>query len=148
MNTHTTVEQFNQAVEHLSQHQIPVIAHLILGLPGESRKMILESVKHLAVLPVSGVKLQLLHVLKNTPLAKIYETSPFPIFSLEEYCDLVVDCVELLPPEMVIHRLTGDGPKKLLIAPLWSSDKKRVLNTIQKRLKERDTWQNHLPYTN
>ena len=141
MNTHTTVEQFNQAVEHLSQHQIPVIAHLILGLPGESRKMILESVKHLAVLPVSGVKLQLLHVLKNTPLAKRYETSPFPIFSLEEYCDLVVDCVELLPPEMVIHRLTGDGPKKLLIAPLWSSDKKRVLNSLNQRFVARNSWQ-------
>lgn len=141
MNTHTTLEQFEDAVTRLSQHQIPVIAHLILGLPGENREMMLESVKHLSTLPISGVKLQLLHVLKNTPLAKIYETTPFPVFSLEEYCDLVIDCVELLPPDMVIHRLTGDGPKKLLIAPLWSGDKKRVLNTLNQRFASRNSWQ-------
>ena len=86
-------------------------------------------------------KLQLLHVLKNTDLALLYEKAPFPVFSLEEYCDFVVTSIEHLPPEMVIHRLTGDGPRSLLIAPLWSTDKKRVLNTIRKRFQERDTWQ-------
>ena len=71
----------------------------------------------------------------------LYEKEPFPLFSLEEYCDFVIDCLALLPPEMVIHRLTGDGPRSLLIAPLWSTDKKRVLNTIQKRMRERNIWQ-------
>lgn len=141
MNTHTTVEQFDSAVMALHQRGISVITHVILGLPGESRTMMLETIKHVASLPVDGIKLQLLHVLKNTALAKIYEAEPFEIFSLEEYCDFVIDCVELLPPDMVIHRLTGDGPRALLIAPLWSTDKKRVLNTIQKRFIERDTWQ-------
>ena len=118
-----------------------MIAHVILGLPGETKEMMLESVKHIASLPVSGIKLQLLHVLKGTQLALEYEKQPFSLFELEEYCDFTIDCLEILPPDMVIHRLTGDGPRSLLIAPLWSTDKKRVLNTMQKRLKERDTWQ-------
>jgi radical SAM superfamily enzyme len=109
--------------------------------------MMLDTIQHVASLPVAGIKLQLLHVLKNTKLASMYAENPFPIFSLEEYCDFVIDCVELLPPDMVIHRLTGDGPRKLLIAPLWSTDKKRVLNTIQRRFTERDTWQGKY-YTN
>lgn len=141
MNTHTTVEQFDTAVMALHERGISVITHVILGLPGESRVMMLETISHVASLPVDGIKLQLLHVLKNTALAKMYEAEPFEVFSLEEYCDFVIDCVELLPPNMVIHRLTGDGPRALLIAPLWSTDKKRVLNTIQKRFVERDTWQ-------
>lgn len=88
-----------------------------------------------------------LHVLEGTDLAAFYKTNPFPIFSLEEYCGFVVDCIELLPPNIVLHRLTGDGLRKLLPAPFWSTDKKCVLNTIQKRLKERDTWQGKQRYT-
>lgn len=141
LNTHTTVEMFDKAVSRLEARNIPVIVHVILGLPGESNDMMLETIKHLASLPISGVKLQLLHILKGTKLGLEYEDKPFPLFELEEYCDFVIDCLELLPCNMVVHRLTGDGPRKLLIAPLWSTDKKRVLNTIQKRLKERDTWQ-------
>ena len=141
MNTHTTVEQFDAAVYALCSRGIQVITHVILGLPGETREMMLDTIRHVAALPVSGIKLQLLHVLKNTRLAAMYQESPFTVFELEEYCDFVIDCVELLPPEMVIHRLTGDGPRALLIAPLWSTDKKRVLNTIQRRFVERDTWQ-------
>ena len=179
LNTHTTVEQYDSAVFALSSRGISVITHVILGLPGETREMMLETVKHVASLstiyksqtqhkdtceaqndtvkphkinpptlnnmtqrlPHFGIKLQLLHVLRGTALASQYEATPFELFELEEYCDFVIDCLELLPPEMVVHRLTGDGPRKLLIAPLWSTDKKRVLNTIQKRLKERNTWQ-------
>ena len=141
LNTHTTVELFDDAVEKLQTRGIPVIAHIILGLPGETKNMMLETVSHVATLPVSGIKLQLLHILKGTKLATEYATNPFPLFDLEEYCDFVIDCLEILPPDMVIHRLTGDGPRKLLLAPLWSTDKKRVLNTINKRLAERDTWQ-------
>lgn len=139
-----TYEQYLSAVDALTERHLPVITHLILGLPGETKEMMLASVDAVAQLPVSGIKLQLLHVLKNTDLAQLYETSPFPVFSLEEYCDFVVTCIEHLPPEMVIHRITGDGPRSLLIAPLWSTDKKRVLNTIQRCFRERDTWQGKL----
>ena len=141
MNTHTTVEQFDAAVASLSSKGISVIAHVILGLPGETIEMMKDTIRHVAALPVSGIKLQLLHVLHGTALADQYRNTPFPIMELEEYCDLVIDCLQLLPPDMVIHRLTGDGPRRLLIAPLWSTDKKRVLNTIHHRLKERDTKQ-------
>lgn len=144
MNTHTTVEQFDDAVHRLHSRGIAVIAHVILGLPGESKDMMLETISHIATLPLSGVKLQLLHVLKGTRFADMYAREPFETFELENYCDFVVDCLERLPADMVIHRMTGDGPRKLLIAPLWSTDKKRVLNTIHKRLHERDTWQGKL----
>lgn len=144
LNTHTTVEMFDEAVAKLHARGIPVITHIILGLPGETRDMMLDTVKHVASLPVSGIKLQLLHILKRTTLSEEYLTDPFPVFDLEEYCDFVIDCMELLPPDMVVHRMTGDGPRKLLIAPLWSTDKKRVLNTIHKRFVERDTYQGRL----
>ena len=139
-----TYEQYLSAVDALKERNLTVITHLILGLPGETEEMMLASVDAVAHLPVDGVKLQLLRVLKHTDLALLYETNPFPVFSLEEYCDFVVTCIEHLPPEMVVHRITGDGPRSLLIAPLWSTDKKRVLNTIHKRFRERDTWQGKL----
>ena len=93
---------------------------------------------------IFGVKLQLLHVLKGTPLADMYIKQPFELFTLDDYCDFVVDCIERLPKDMVIHRMTGDGPRSLLVAPLWSTDKKRVLNTINKRFEVRDTYQGRL----
>ena len=139
-----TYEQYLSAVDALKERNLTVITHLILGLPGETEEMMLASVDAVAHLPVDGVKLQLLHVLKHTDLALLYETNPFSVFSLEEYCDFVVTFIEHLPPEMVVHRITGDGPRSLLIAPLWSTDKKRVLNTIHKRFQERDTWQGKL----
>lgn len=141
LNTHTTVEQFDDAVKRLTARNIPVTAHLILGLPGETKEMMLASIDHLAHSKISGIKLQLLHILKGTGLAALYETAPFPLFTLEEYCDFIVDCIERLPEDIVIHRITGDGPRALLLAPLWSTDKKRVLNTIQKRFLVRNTWQ-------
>lgn len=136
-----TLSQYETAVYALHQQGISVITHLILGLPEETRDMMLASVRYVSKLPVDGIKLQLLHVLRQTDLGHRYETAPFPLFTLEEYCDFIVDCISLLPPEMVIHRLTGDGPRSLLLAPLWSTDKKRVLNTIQKRFLERNDWQ-------
>ena len=141
MHTQTTLHLFDDALSRLTQAGIPVIAHLILGLPGETKEMMKKSVAYLASSSISGIKLQLLHVLKGTDLAKRYEADPFPVFSLDEYCDFVIDCVEMLPPHIVIHRLTGDGPKTLLIAPLWSADKKNVLNTLNRRFVERDSWQ-------
>lgn len=141
------LSQYEAAVFALRARGIEVITHLILGLPGETKEQMLASVSHVAGLPVQGVKLQMLHVLKNTDLGILYEKEPFLLFSLEEYCDFVIDCIAMFPPEMVIHRLTGDGPRSLLIAPLWSTDKKRVLNTIQKRFRERDMWQGKNNFT-
>lgn len=135
---------FTQAVTQLRERDIQVITHLILGLPGESPSMILESVRTVAALPINGIKLQLLHVLKHTDLAAYYEEVGFPVYTLEEYVELVIDCLELLPQDIVIHRLTGDGPKDLLIAPMWSTRKRSVLNMIHKRLQERNTYQGRL----
>lgn len=136
-----TLDCFHEAVTRLSRLGIPVIVHVILGLPGESRQQMLETVSHVGRLPVFGIKLQLLHVLSDTDLGRLYQQRPFPLFTQEEYCEMICDCLEILPETITIHRLTGDGPKELLIAPLWSSAKRSVLNQIQKTLKNRDTWQ-------
>lgn len=136
-----TLQQYEKAVYALHERGISVITHLILGLPGETKDAMRASVSYVASLPVDGIKLQLLHVLKETDLGTLYQKEPFPLFTLEEYCSFVAECISLLPPDMVVHRLTGDGPRNLLLAPLWSTDKKRVLNTIQKQLKEADLWQ-------
>ncbi len=132
---------YEQAVFALKSRNIPVITHVILGLPGETVSQILETIHYLAHSPMDGIKLQLLHILKDTDLFDMWKQHPFHIYSMEEYCDLVVDCIQQLPEHIVIHRITGDGPRSLLAAPLWSTDKKRVLNTIQKRFRERNTWQ-------
>lgn len=121
---------FDRAVSDLSLRNLPVIVHLILGLPGESGQDVLESVKYVNRLPVSGIKLQLLHVLKGTDLAEDYRSGRFQVLSREDYLDLVMECVAHLRPDIVIHRLTGDGPKNLLIAPAWSSGKRSVLNEL------------------
>ena len=125
---------FDDAYRRLTNAGLKVVVHVILGLPGESEADILETIDYLAKLqPVLfGVKLQLLHVLKGTRLAEMYQKNPFHIYDLDEYCHLVGDCLKHLPAETVIHRLTGDGPKKLLIAPIWSGNKKLVMNTMTK----------------
>ena len=138
LNTKFSLEVFEKIYAKLKEKGICVIAHVILGLPGESEAEMKQSVKYLASLtPVlDGIKLQLLHILEGTELAQMYREKPFKIFSLEEYCRLVVDCLKLLPPQTVIHRMTGDGPKKILVEPKWSADKKRVLNTLNKMIRE------------
>lgn len=115
-----------------------VIVHVILGLPGETREDMLDTVKYLSRLTptLDGIKLQLLHVLKGTQLAKEFEKEKFHILSLSEYSELVTDCIKLLPEETIVHRITGDGPKKLLIEPAWSADKKRVLNCLMQKFRE------------
>ena len=132
------LEVFEDTYRRLKADGFEVIVHVILGLPGETREDMLETVRYLSLLtPVpDGIKLQLLHILKGTELAREYEADPFPLFTLDSYCDLVVDCLKLLPPQTVVHRLTGDGPKRLLIEPQWSADKKRVLNTLSRRIRE------------
>lgn len=132
---------FYKAVSALNDAGLDIVVHLILGLPGESKDDILESVKYVCALPIQGIKLQLLHILKNTDLETLYNLHPFKVLSLNEYVDLVIDCLEHIPPHIVIHRLTGDGNKSLLIEPLWSKDKKKVLGTLQKRIQERESYQ-------
>lgn len=125
---------YDDAVDRLNAAGIKVITHVILGLPGESKTDMLATVDYVCKSGAWGIKLQLLHVLKGTDLADYYEKNPFYIMELEEYADFLVECLKRIPESMVVHRITGDGPKRLLIAPLWSGDKKRVLNTINKKL--------------
>lgn len=127
---------FTDSLNNLRSRGLEVIVHVILGLPGENKTRMLETVSWLGKQDIQGIKLQLLHILKGTELARLYEESHFPVLEMEEYLDLIMDALSLLPPEIVIHRLTGDGPKNLLIAPLWSANKRLVLNTLTRRLKE------------
>lgn len=121
---------FTDAVKRLNNSDIKVIVHMILGLPGESDEMMLDTARFIANSGAWGIKLQLLHVLKGTDLADDYNNHPFETMTMDNYIRLIGRIIELLPPDMVIHRLTGDGPKKILIAPLWSADKKRVHNSL------------------
>lgn len=139
-----TLPVFHQAVEALHTRNLEIITHVILGLPGETKEMMLDTIRHLNTLPINGIKLQLLHILKHTDLADYYTQTSFHVLTLEEYVDLVISCLEICRPDLVIHRLTGDGPKDLLIAPTWSSAKRQVLNTIHKELKARNTYQGKL----
>ena len=129
---------FEDAFRRLKEAGLSVIVHVILGLPGESKEDMLSTVRYLSSLDpeLDGIKLQMLHVLKGTDLAKEYEENPFHILTLEEYTEIVIDCLKVLPARTVVHRFTGDGPKKLLIEPQWSWDKKKVLNYMNKAIKE------------
>jgi radical SAM protein (TIGR01212 family) len=135
---------FDRAVSDLAKLNINIIVHVILGLPNETIDDMLETTTYISTLPIVGIKLQLLHILKNTDLAKYYHETNFHILSLEEYSDIVIRIIERLPEHIVIHRITGDGPKSLLIEPVWSSHKKFVLNTINHNFKSRETWQSKL----
>lgn len=128
-----TLEVYNKAVADLHKIGINVVTHIILGLPGESKNDMLKSVEY-ACKVTDGIKLQLLHILKGTDLAKDYEQGKFEVLTLEQYTEIIKECVQIIPENVVIHRLTGDGAKKDLIAPLWSADKKTVLNTINRAL--------------
>lgn len=136
------LEVFEDCVRRLKEADIPVVVHTILGLPGETPEDIRNTMIYLSHLPIQGIKLQLLHILKGTDLGELYEQGALPEpMGLEEYVDLVISCLELLPGDLVVHRITGDGPRRLLLAPLWSTHKKLVLNRISQGMKERDTWQ-------
>ncbi len=130
-----TLEVYDKAVADLHKIGINVVTHIILGLPNESKEDMLNSVKY-ACKVTDGIKLQLLHILKGTDLAKDYEQGKFEMLTLEQYTEIIKECVQIIPENVVIHRLTGDGAKKDLIAPLWSADKKTVLNTINQALKD------------
>ena len=127
---------FEKAVNDLAERHIPVIVHVILGLPGENRETLLHTIDCVNRLPIQGIKLQLLHVLSDSDLAEIYEAGEYIPLTKEEYIALVGDCIAHLREDIIIHRLTGDGDKNTLLAPLWSLRKRDVLNSIHKYLKE------------
>lgn len=131
-----SLEVYNEAVKKLKIIGVNIVVHIILGLPNESEEDMLESVKYVCQSQIDGIKLQLLHIIAGTDLAKDYEKGLFKTLEFDEYVELIAKCVAIIPKNIVIHRLTGDGAKKDLIAPLWSADKKRVLNAINKALRE------------
>ncbi len=135
---------YDEAMKKLRAIGVETVVHAILGLPGESTAQMLDTVRYIDASGAAGIKLQLLHILRGTDLASYYQETGFPVLTMEEYVDLVIRCLEVSRPDLVIHRLTGDGPKDLLIAPLWSQAKRTVLNTIHKELKRRGTFQGRL----
>ena len=135
---------YDEAAAHLKEAGAMVITHMILGLPGESREDILQTARYIGSSGADGIKLQLLHILQNTPLASLYEQGECTVMSEREYVSLVADIIAILPPQMVIHRLTGDGNPHELIAPRWSGDKRHVLNAINHELKVRKITQGQL----
>lgn len=140
MNTCYTPEAYEKAADALISRGIRVVTHLILGLPGETEEMMLESVRRVCSRPVFGIKLHLMNIVKTSPL---YRAMPdyVPFASIEEYVDLAVRCLEIIPPEVTIHRLTGDVPRKILVSPEWSYKKRTILNMINSELKTRGTRQ-------
>lgn len=128
---------YDEAVKNLKSIGAEVVTHVILGLPGESKEQMLETVAYSSKVS-DGIKLQLLHVLKDTKLYEMYQKEPFKIFSMEEYTELLCRCIEIIPKNVVIHRMTGDGDKRLLVEPMWSGNKKVVLNYINKVFSEKD----------
>ncbi|MGN0481441.1 MAG: TIGR01212 family radical SAM protein [Lachnospiraceae bacterium] len=138
------LEVYDDAVKRLHANNIDVVTHLIIGLPHETPEMIIESAKYVAGNKVSGIKLQLLHVLKGTDLARLYAQNEFSVLSMEEYFDIIGPILPILPPDMVIHRITGDGPKKLLIAPMWSANKHNVLNSLTRYIMDNNIVQGSL----
>ena len=135
------LEVFEDAYRRLKEAGLTVVVHVILGLPGETKEEMLETVDYLGKIPVYGIKLQLLHILKGSQMATEYEKNPFSLMELEEYLDLILTCVARLPQSVVIHRLSGDGAKALLIGPAWSANKKLVLNRMMQKFRENGIFQ-------
>ncbi len=130
-----------EAVEKLRKRNIRVCAHIIYGLPQETHEMMLDTGRAVAAMDVQGIKIHLLHLMRKTPMVKQYEAGLLRFLEKDEYVKLIVDTLEFLPPEMIVHRLTGDAPRDLLMGPMWSLKKWEVLNAIDDELKSRETWQ-------
>ena len=131
------LEVFDECVRRLKEMDIPVIVHVIIGLPGENAEMVYQTIRHLNTLKISGIKLQMLHWLSDSDLGRLYLADPgrYHPLTMEEYTDIVSECIARLDPDIVIHRLTGDGSDETLLAPLWTKDKLKVLNQIRHELK-------------
>lgn len=134
------IDKFNDKISTNDNH-IHIIVHTIIGLPGETYDDMVNTVRYINKFPIHGIKLQLLHILKNTDLAIEYEKNPFKVLSLEEYTDILIKLLKNIRPDIVIHRMTGDGPKNILIAPEWSKNKRNVLNQINRQLSIQDVIQ-------
>lgn len=137
-------QTYVDGVEKLRKHNIRICSHIINGLPLENYDMMMETAREVAKLDVQGIKIHLLHLLKKTPMVKQYEKGMLEFMSADDYIKLVCDQLEVIPPEMVVHRLTGDGPADLMIGPMWSLNKWQVLNGIEAELKNRNSWQGKL----
>jgi len=141
INRGHTLDCFDKAVKELRKRNIDVVVHIINGLPNETKEMMLETVSHINSLDVQGIKIHLLHIMKGTKLGRIYLDNPFKTLTKDEYVDITVEQIKLLDKDIIIHRLTGDAPKELLIEPLWSLKKFVIMNDIDKRLREHNDHQ-------
>ena len=141
INRGYTLEVFEEAIKNLKDRNIDFVVHSIFGLPGETKEDMLSTVNYIAQSGAKGVKFHVLHLMKNTPLVKLYEKGELEFLSQEDYIDLLCKSVCMLPQDMVIHRLTGDAPRDLLIGPMWSLKKWEVLNSIDKAMEENDIYQ-------
>jgi len=126
------ISVYDETMNRLRELGVHIIVHMIIGLPGETKEDMLDTVRYIVQSGANGIKLQLLHVLRGTVLEKMYEEGVFRALTFAEYADILCDCLKELPPDMVVHRFTGDGPKNILVAPLWSADKKRVINDLNR----------------
>lgn len=135
------LEIFEEAVKRLRERNIDVVVHVIFGLPGESREDMLNTIEYLSQMDVQGIKLHLLHLMKNTPLEILYNKGMLKLLEMEEYLELITTAITILPEGIVVHRLTGDAPRELLIGPIWSLRKWEVLNAIDKKLQDEDLYQ-------
>ena len=136
-----TLDEFDEMVKKLRERNINVLVHIINGLPFESDDMMLDTVRHLNKLDIQGIKIHMLHIIKDTEMARLYEKTKFHILSKEEYIDIVIKQLELLNPKIVINRITSDPDKDLLVEPRWLCDKCQLLNDIDKEMKKRNTYQ-------
>lgn len=135
------LEVFEEAVRKLREKKVDVVVHVIFGLPGETREDMLSTIEYLSRMDIQGVKLHLLHLMKNTPLERLYDQGKLRLLEMEEYLELITTAVTMLPENIVVHRLTGDAPRDLLIGPMWSLKKWEVLNAIDKKFEEEDLYQ-------
>ena len=140
MNLCYTLSEYDDAVDRLISRGIKVVVHLILGLPGESREMMLESVKHVCSQPIFGLKLHMFNLVKGSRM-ELTHPDYVSFETIDEYVDLLISAVELVPPSVTLHRISGDAPRSTLIAPEWSYMKRTILNTIHKEMRDRNTWQ-------
>lgn len=126
------ISVYDETMNRLRELGVHIIVHMIIGLPGETKEDMIDTVRYIVRSGANGIKLQLLHVLRGTVLEEMYEEGVFRALTFDEYADILCDCLKELPPDMVVHRFTGDGPKNILVAPLWSADKKRVINDLNR----------------
>ena len=135
------LEIFEEAMKKLKERNIDVVIHDILGLPGETKEEMLKTIDYIAHSGAKGIKFHLLHLMKQTPMIKVYEKGELEFLSQEDYIGLIIKGISIIPKDMVVHRLTGDAPRELLIGPMWSLKKWEVLNSIDKALEDNNLWQ-------